>query len=159
MAGTADVEEHTLEKTLADIEKQYGQGTIINAANHRTDIDVIPTGAIGVDLASGIGGNPPGRGGGIYGPGGSGQNHLVWAIFGEVNRRGGLTALIDAEHAADLSWAKKFGVDENLLYICQPDDAEQGLNVMEKLVRSGAFAAVALDSVAALAPRKEIEGD
>lgn len=144
---------------VREIEKKYGKGSFIGAAVFRVEIDAIPTGALGLDLASGIGGIPVGRVTEIYGPESSGKTSLVWAIIGETNRQGKLAAIIDAEHAIDMEWAKKFGVNPDLLWINQPDDAEQWLNILDDCVRSGLFAVVALDSVAMLASKKELEGE
>jgi recombination protein RecA len=139
--------------------KKHGQGVVINGASYKSEVRGIPTGALTFDLATGIGGFPEGRISEVYGPESSGKTSLVLAVMGEINRRGGLVGFIDVEHAVDLNWAKAYGVDPQLVELSQPDSAEQALNVLDDMVRSGLFKVVCLDSIAALASRKELEGE
>ncbi|MBN1915801.1 recombinase RecA [Candidatus Dojkabacteria bacterium] len=145
---------------VSQIEKQFGQGSIMKmGAGVQKDIDVIPTGALSLDIALGVGGVPKGRIIEIYGPESSGKTTLAHHIVAEVQAKGGVAAFIDAEHALDPAYAKNIGVDLENLYISQPDYGEQALEILETLVRSGAVDVVVVDSVAALTPRAEIEGD
>jgi len=149
-----------LETTLATIQKRYGEGSImrLGQANH-LQVEAIPTGSLSLDLALGIGGIPRGRVTEIYGPEGSGKTTLCQHIVAEAQRMGGVAAYIDMEHALDPVYASKCGVDVDELYISQPDTGEQALEIAEALVRSGAVDIIVIDSVAALVPRAEIEGD
>ena len=149
-----------LEMALSQIERQYGKGAIMKmgeAANRK--VDVISTGALSLDLALGIGGVPRGRVVEIYGPESSGKTSLALHIVAEAQRNGGIAAFIDAEHALDPVYAKAIGVDVDELLISQPDTGEQALEIADMLVRSGALDVLVIDSVAALVPRAEIEGE
>jgi len=149
-----------LETTLATIQKRYGEGSImrLGQASH-LHIDTIPTGSLALDLALGVGGIPRGRVIEIYGPEGSGKTTLCQHIVSEAQRMGGVAAYIDMEHALDPIYAAKCGVNVDELYISQPDTGEQALEIAEALVRSGAVDVIVVDSVAALVPRAEIEGE
>src|ERR671932_1928365 len=153
--------EKALDLALTQIERSFGKGTImrLGEASARMGVDVIPTGAIALDLALGVGGIPRGRVTEIYGPEASGKTTLVQHIIAEAQRGGGVAALIDAEHALDPNYAKNCGVNIDQLFVSQPDTGEQALEICEALVRSGALDVVAVDSVAALVPRAELEGD
>ncbi len=150
-----------LEAVLSQIEKSYGKGAIMklgeNAAN--TDIEVIPTGCLSLDLALGIGGIPRGRMVEIYGPESSGKTTVALHCVAEAQKRGGIAAFIDAEHALDPVYAKHLGVNLDELYVSQPDTGEQALDIVDALVRSSAVDIIVVDSVAALTPKAEIEGD
>lgn len=150
-----------LDSALAQIEKSFGKGSIMKLGDRpaSTGIEVIPTGSIALDIALGIGGIPKGRIVEIYGPESSGKTTLVQHIIAEAQKQGGTAALIDAEHAFDPIYAEKTGVDVENLLISQPDTGEQALEIAETLIRSNAVSVVAIDSVAALTPRAEIEGD
>jgi recombination protein RecA len=149
-----------LEVTLSNIKKRFGDGAImrLGEATH-LDVEVIPTGSISLDVALGVGGVPRGRVTEIYGPEASGKTTLAQHIVAEAQKTGGLAAFIDMEHALDPSYARKCGVDVEGLYISQPDTGEQALEIAEALIRSGAVDVVVIDSVAALVPRAEIEGE
>ncbi len=149
-----------LDAAISQIKKQYGDGALmrLGEATHLS-IDTIPTGSLALDLALGVGGVPRGRVTEIYGPESSGKTTLCQHIVAEAQRRGGLCAYIDMEHALDPNYAARCGVDIDNLYIAQPDTGEQALEIAEALVRSGAVDVVVVDSVAALVPRAEIEGD
>ena len=149
-----------LDKALGDIVKRYGDGSIMRLGEaHKMKIDSIPTGSLSLDLALGIGGIPRGRITEIYGPESSGKTTLCQHIVAEVQRMGGTAAYVDMEHALDPVYAAKCGVDIDNLLVSQPDTGEQALEITETLVRSGAVDLVVIDSVAALVPRSEIEGD
>lgn len=149
-----------LEKALADIESDYGKGAIMRLGNYKMeDVDVISTGAIGIDLALGVGGIPKGRIIEIYGPESSGKTTLTLQIIAEAQKAGGETAFIDAEHALDPIYAKKLGVDIDRLLVSQPNNGEEAMEITEKLIRSSAIDLVVVDSVAALVPQAEIEGN
>lgn len=149
-----------LEIATRQIEKRFGKGAIMKLGEDvRQDIDVISTGALSLDLALGVGGIPRGRIVEIYGPEASGKTTLALHILAEAQKAGGTAAFIDAEHALDPKYAKKLGVDTENLYISQPDFGEQALDILETLVRSGGVDIIVIDSVAALTPRAEIEGD
>jgi recombination protein RecA len=149
-----------LETTLATIQKRYGEGSImrLGQANH-LQVEVIPTGSLALDMALGVGGVPRGRVTEIYGPEGSGKTTICQHIVAEAQQRGGVAAYIDMEHALDPLYAAKCGVNVDELYISQPDTGEQALEIAEALVRSGALDVIIIDSVAALVPRAEIEGE
>ena len=148
-----------LDLALQQIEKQFGKGAIMKLGDEEiTPIDVIPTGSIGLDLALGVGGVPRGRIVEIYGPESSGKTTLIYHILAEAQQLGGVCAFIDAEHAMDPLYAKEIGVDIDELLVSQPDYGEQALEIADMLVRSGAVDVVAIDSVAALTPRVELEG-
>lgn len=153
--------EKALEVALLQIEKQFGKGSIMKMgdAAERMNIEVIPTGALSLDLALGVGGIPRGRVVEIYGPESSGKTTVALHMAAEAQRMGGIAAFIDAEHALDPLYAKKLGVDIDNLLISQPDTGEQALEIVEALVRSGAIDIVIIDSVAALTPQAEIEGE
>ena len=149
-----------LEMALSQIEKQYGKGSIMRMGEKGTmTVESIPTGALSLDLALGIGGLPRGRITAIYGPESSGKSTLAMHVVAEAQRNGGVCAYIDAEHAMDPVYAKAIGVDIDQLLISQPDTGEQALEICDMLVRSGALDVVVIDSVAALTPRAEIEGE
>ncbi len=158
MADTGKVK--ALETTLATIQKRYGEGSImrLGQASH-LQVEAIPTGSLALDLALGVGGVPRGRVTEIYGPEGSGKTTVCQHIVAEAQRMGGVAAFIDMEHALDPLYAARCGVDVDELYISQPDTGEQALEIAEALVRSGAVDVIVVDSVAALVPRAEIEGD
>jgi len=155
-----DGREKALESALANLTKRFGEGAImrLGEASH-LKVEAIPTGSLALDLALGVGGVPRGRVTEIYGPESSGKTTLCQHIVAEAQKMGGLTAFIDMEHALDPVYAARCGVDVDNLYIAQPDTGEQALEIAEALVRSGAIDVVVVDSVAALVPRAEIEGD
>ena len=147
---------------MGQIEKQFGKGSImkLGASQHnKVAIDVIPTGSVAVDIALGVGGLPKGRIVEIFGPEGSGKTTLSLHVIAEAQKRGGVAAFVDAEHALDASYAKRIGVNIDELLLSQPDTGEQALEIVETLVRSGAIDIIVIDSVAALTPRAEIEGE
>ena len=150
-----------LNSTIAMIEKQYGKGAIMKLGdtNVNTDLEIIPTGCLSLDLALGIGGVPRGRIMEIYGPESSGKTTVALHIIAETQKMGGVAAFIDAEHALDAQYARALGVNTNELYLSQPDTGEQALDICESLVRSSAVDIIVIDSVAALTPKAEIEGD
>jgi len=149
-----------LDKALGDIVKRYGDGSIMRLGEaHSMTVDSIPTGSLSLDIALGVGGIPRGRITEIYGPESSGKTTISQHIVAEAQRLGGTCAFVDMEHALDPAYAAKCGVDIDNLYVSQPDTGEQALEITETLVRSGAIDLVVIDSVAALVPRSEIEGD
>lgn len=149
-----------LEATLAKIEQQFGKGSIMRLGETtRLQVEVIPTGALSLDLALGIGGVPRGRIVEIFGPESSGKTTVALHIIAEAQKAGGIAAFIDAEHALDPNYAKNLGVDIDNLLVSQPDTGEQALEICEALVRTGAVDVVVIDSVAALVPRAELEGE
>ncbi len=149
-----------LEMTLGNIEKQYGKGTIMKLGDTPAEnVPFIPTGSIGLDAALGIGGLPRGRVIEIYGPESSGKTTLALHAIAEAQKLGGIAAFIDAEHAFDRFYAQKLGIDIDNLLISQPDNGEQALEIVDNLIRSGAIDIIVIDSVAALTPRSEIEGE
>jgi len=149
-----------LELALAQIEKQFGKGSIMKLGSHvKANVETIPTGALTLDLALGVGGLPRGRVVEIFGPEASGKTTLTLTAIREIQKKGGVAAFIDAEHAFDSTYAKLIGVNLDDLLISQPDTGEQALEIAETLVRSNAVDLVVVDSVAALTPRAEIEGD
>ncbi|MCR5441204.1 MAG: recombinase RecA, partial [Lachnospiraceae bacterium] len=150
-----------LEAALGQIEKQYGKGAVMRLGDPgaQMKVETIPTGSISLDLALGQGGIPKGRIVEIYGPESSGKTTVTLHMIAEVQKRGGIAGFIDAEHALDPVYAKNIGVDIDNLYISQPDSGEQALEIAETMVRSGAIDIVVVDSVAALVPKAEIEGD
>ena len=149
-----------LEMALAGIEKQFGKGSIIRMGERPVqNIEVIPTGCLDLDMALGVGGLPRGRVVEIYGPESSGKTTVALHVVAEAQKAGGVAAFIDAEHALDPIYAKKLGVDIDQLYVSQPDTGEQALEICEALVRSGAIDIVVIDSVAALTPKAEIDGE
>ena len=150
-----------LNSTVAMIEKQYGKGSIMKLGDYKVnqDLEFIPTGCLSLDLALGVGGVPRGRILEIYGPESSGKTTVALHIIAETQKAGGVAAFIDAEHALDAQYAHALGVDTNELYLSQPDTGEQALDICESLVRSSAVDVIVVDSVAALTPKAEIEGD
>ena len=150
-----------LDAVLAQIEKAYGKGAIMKLGQDagNTDIEVIPTGCLSLDLALGVGGLPRGRMVEIYGPESSGKTTVALHAVAEAQKMGGIAAFVDAEHALDPVYAKKLGVDLENLYVSQPDTGEQALDIVDALVRSSAVDIIVVDSVAALTPKAEIEGD
>ncbi len=159
-AAPASDKKKALETAVAQIERNFGKGSIMRLGeNTQTVVDAIPTGSLSLDLALGIGGVPRGRIIEIYGPESSGKTTLALHIVAEAQKRGGEVAYIDAEHAMDPYYARALGVDIDSMLISQPDTGEQGLEICEALVRSGALDVVVVDSVAALVPRAEIEGE
>jgi recombination protein RecA len=156
-----DDKKRALDLALSQIEKQYGKGAIMKLGDAETpaDIPAISTGSLGLDIALGVGGFPRGRVIEIFGPEASGKTTLTLHAIGEVQKAGGVAAFIDAEHALDLTYARKLGVQADDLLVSQPDTGEQALEIAETLVRSGAIDVIVVDSVAALTPRAEIEGE
>ena len=149
-----------LDATLVDITKRYGDGTIFNlGSGSHLEVEAIPTGSLGIDISLGVGGVPRGRITEIYGPESSGKTTLCLHVVAEAQKTGGICAFVDMEHALDPAYADKIGVDIQQLYVSQPDTGEQALEITEHLVRSGALDVIVVDSVAALVPRAEIEGD
>ncbi|MBK7958889.1 MAG: recombinase RecA [Bacteroidetes bacterium] len=149
-----------LESTIGVLEKTYGKGTVMRLGDSRiVAMDIIPTGSIGVDISLGIGGFPRGRVIEIYGPESSGKTTLAIHAIAEAQKKGGLCAIIDAEHAFDRNYAEALGVDINNLFISQPDNGEQALEIADHLIRSGAIDVCVIDSVAALVPKSELEGE
>jgi recombination protein RecA len=158
--GMEDARRAVLDKALNDILKRYGEGSIMRLGEaHHMEVEAIPTGSLSLDLALGVGGLPRARITEIYGPESSGKTTLCQHVVAEVQKRGGTAAYIDMEHALDPSYAARCGVNIDNLLISQPDTGEQALEIAETLVRSGAVELVVVDSVAALVPRSEIEGD
>ena len=149
-----------LESAVAQIEKAYGKGSVMKLGdNTHMNVETFPTGSLGLDLALGVGGIPKGRVVEIYGPEGGGKTTVALHIVAEVQKLGGIAGFIDAEHALDPVYAKRIGVDIDNLYISQPDNGEQALEITETMVRSGAIDIIIVDSVAALVQKAEIEGD
>ena len=149
-----------LQLTLDKIDKQYGKGTIMKMGDNAIiDIPIIPSGSLALDQALGVGGYPRGRVVEIFGPESSGKTTLAIHAIAEAQKTGGLAAFIDAEHAFDRLYAQNLGVDVESLYISQPDNGEQALEIADHLIRSGAMDIIVIDSVAALTPKAEIEGD
>src|SRR4051795_4639150 len=150
-----------LEVTLQQIEKQHGRGAVMKLGEHPMNVEMqtIPTGSLALDIALGIGGIPRGRVVEVFGPEGSGKTTVCLHIIAEAQRQGGIAAFIDAEHALDPTYARELGVNIDELLVSQPDSGEQALEIADMLVRSGALSLVVIDSVAALVPRAEIEGE
>ncbi len=160
MADLNKDKEKAVEVALSQIERNFGKGSIMRLGDKaKIKVDVIPTGSVSLDAALGVGGIPRGRITEIYGPESSGKTTLALHIIAEAQKRGGLAAFIDAEHALDPTYAKKLGVDTVNLLVSQPDNGEQALEIVETLVRSGAIDVIVVDSVAALVPKAEIEGE
>lgn len=150
----------SVEETIKSIQTKFGEGAIIKLGDRpKLDVDVVPTGSIGLDAALGVGGLPAGRIIEIFGPESSGKTTLALHAVAEAQKKGGVCAFVDAEHALDPEYSKNIGVKTNELLISQPDNGEQALEIVESLVRSGKIAVVVIDSVAALTPRDEIEGE
>ncbi len=159
MAEHAD-RERAVEQAITQIEKQFGRGSIMKMGDEKAlDVPAISTGSLALDIALGVGGVPRGRVVEIYGPESSGKTTLALHVAAEAQSKGGMAAFIDAEHALDISYARKLGVDVDNLLVSQPDSGEQGLDIAEILVRSGGVDVLVIDSVAALVPRAEIEGE
>lgn len=157
---SSDARQAALDKAMGDLAKRYGEGTIMRLGDaHHMAVDVIPTGSLSLDIALGVGGIPRGRVTEIYGPESSGKTTICQHIVAELQNMGGTAAFIDMEHALDPRYAAACGVDIENLLISQPDTGEQALEIVEALVRSGAVDMIVIDSVAALVPRAEIEGD
>ena len=152
--------EQALEAAVSQIERQFGKGAIMKMgeASH-VDIDSVSTGSLSLDVALGIGGLPRGRVVEVFGPESSGKTTLCYHVIAEAQRKGGLAAFIDAEHAMDPTYARRIGVNVDDLLLSQPDNGEQALEIAEMLIRSGALDVLVIDSVAALVPRAEIEGE
>ncbi|MBS1498836.1 MAG: recombinase RecA, partial [Bacteroidetes bacterium] len=149
-----------LQLTMDKMEKTFGKGAIMKLGDNAVEqVEVIPTGSIGLDLALGVGGYPKGRVVEIYGPESSGKTTLAIHAIAEVQKKGGIAAIVDAEHAFDRFYAESLGVDTENLLISQPDNGEQALEIADNLIRSGAIDLLVVDSVAALTPRAEIEGE
>ena len=149
-----------LQSTLDKIEKNYGKGSIMKLGDRPDEtLEVIPTGSIALDAALGVGGFPKGRVIEIYGPESSGKTTLAIHVIAEAQKQGGIAAFIDAEHAFDSFYAKKLGVDIENLLVSQPDNGEQALEIADNLIRSGAIDIIVIDSVAALTPKAEIDGE
>jgi recombination protein RecA len=161
MATEANKEKlKALQMTIDRIEKSYGKGAVMKLGDSAVEsVDVIPSGSLGLDLALGVGGYPRGRVIEIYGPESSGKTTLAIHAIAEVQKQGGIAAIVDAEHAFDRFYAESLGVDTENLFISQPDNGEQALEIAENLIRSGAIDLLIIDSVAALTPRAEIEGE
>ncbi len=161
MAMAIEIKSKALDLALSQIEKQFGKGSIMKLGEQAivADVPVIPTGSLGLDLALGVGGLPRGRVVEIYGPESSGKTTLALECIAEAQKKGGIGAFIDAEHALDAGYARKLGVKVEDLLISQPDNGEQALEIAETLVQSGAIDVLVIDSVAALVPRAEIEGE
>ena len=156
-----DEKQKALDAALSQIEKQFGKGSVMKLGDsgHNMNVETIPTGSLSLDIALGLGGIPKGRVIEVYGPESSGKTTVALHMVAEVQKRGGVAGFIDAEHALDPVYASKIGVDIDNLYISQPDNGEQALEITETLVRSGAVDIIIVDSVAALVPTAEIDGD
>jgi recombination protein RecA len=160
MSTEKDAKLKALKLTLDKMDKTYGKGTVMKMGDSAVeDVEVIPTGSLGLDVALGVGGYPRGRVIEIYGPESSGKTTLTLHAIAEAQKKGGIAAFIDAEHAFDRGYAEKLGVDIENLIISQPDNGEQALEIADNLIRSGAIDIVVIDSVAALTPKSEIEGE
>lgn len=160
-SNKAQVVDDTLKATLAKIEKDFGKGSLIRIGDvpDRQPEEVVSTGSLGLNVALGVGGLPKGRIIEIYGPESSGKTTILLQTIAQAQAKGGLCAIIDAEHAIDLEYAANLGVDVDNLYVCQPDYGEQGLEICDRLVESNKFAIVGVDSIAALVPKAELEGE
>ncbi|MBT8256398.1 MAG: recombinase RecA [Bacteroidia bacterium] len=160
MSTEKDAKLKALKLTLDKLDKTYGKGTVMKMGDSSVEeVEVIPTGSLGLDLALGVGGYPRGRVVEIYGPESSGKTTLTLHAIAEAQKKGGIAAFIDAEHAFDRYYAEKLGVDIENLIISQPDNGEQALEITDNLIRSGAIDIIVIDSVAALTPKSEIEGE
>lgn len=150
----------SLQLTIDKLEKSYGKGVVMKLSDNQMEgIEVISTGSLSLDIALGCGGLPKGRIIEIYGPESSGKTTLAMHVIAEAQKQGGMAAIVDAEHAFDKTYAEKLGIDTSSLLISQPDDGEQGLEIADHLIRSGAIDVIVIDSVAALIPKAELEGD
>ncbi len=156
-----DDKKRALDAAISKLEKDFGKGAVMKLgdANAQVSVETVPTGSLSLDIALGLGGVPKGRVVEVYGPESSGKTTLTLHMIAEVQKRGGIAGFIDAEHALDPVYAKNIGVDIDELYISQPDSGDQALEIAETMVRSGAMDIIVIDSVAALVPRQEIEGD
>jgi recombination protein RecA len=155
-----DGRQKALETTLAGLNKRYGEGVVMRLGDAtKMQVEAIPTGSLSLDIALGVGGVPRGRIVEIYGPESSGKTTICLHVIAEAQKAGGICGFVDVEHALDPAYAAKIGVDVNSLYVSQPDTGEQALEITEALVRSNAMDVVVVDSVAALVPRAEIEGE
>lgn len=161
MANVVEDKKKALDAAIAKLEKDFGKGTVMKLGDSSAHVNVetVPTGCLSLDLALGLGGVPKGRVVEVYGPESSGKTTVALHMIAEVQKRGGIAGFIDAEHALDPVYAKNIGVDINELYISQPDSGDQALEIAETMVRSNAIDIIVIDSVAALVPRQEIEGD
>ena len=160
MSSTVNEKQKALQLTLDKLEKSYGKGVVMKMGDQRVvNVDVIPSGSLGLDSALGIGGFPRGRVIEIYGPESSGKTTIAMHAIAEAQKKGGLAAFIDAEHAFDKTYAENLGIDTANLLISQPDNGEQALEIADNLIRSGAIDIIVIDSVAALVPKAEIEGE
>lgn len=160
MSNEKDAKLKALKLTLDKLDKTYGKGTVMKMGDQAiVEVDTIPTGSLGLDIALGVGGYPRGRVIEIYGPESSGKTTLTLHAIAEAQKKGGIAAFIDAEHAFDRYYAEKLGVDIENLIISQPDNGEQALEITDNLIRSGAIDIIVIDSVAALTPKSEIEGE
>ena len=160
MSNNKEAKSEALKAALGQIEKQYGKGAVMKLGeNAGLNVEAVPTGSLSLDIALGVGGVPKGRIIEIYGPESSGKTTVALHMVAEVQKRGGIAGFIDAEHALDPVYARNIGVDIDELYISQPDNGEQALEITETMVRSGAIDIIIVDSVAALVPRSEIEGE
>lgn len=160
MAKETNEKSKVLELTISKLEKQFGKGVVMKLSDDlKTGVEAVSTGSLGLDIALGCGGLPKGRVIEIYGPESSGKTTLAMHTIAEAQRKGGMAAFIDAEHAFDKTYAEKLGIDVENLLISQPDDGEQALEIADHLIRSGALDVVVVDSVAALIPRAELEGE
>ena len=161
MANNRDDKKKALDAAIAKLEKDFGKGTVMKLGDPSAQVAVetIPTGSLSLDIALGLGGVPKGRIIEIYGPESSGKTTVALHMISEVQKRGGIAGFVDAEHALDPAYAKNIGVDIDELYVSQPDSGDQALEIAETMVRSGAMDIIVIDSVAALVPRQEIEGD
>ena len=161
MAGISNDKLRALDSAMRQIEKDFGKGSImrLGEASAKMNVETIPTGALSLDIALGVGGIPRGRVVEIYGPESSGKTTVALHMIAEAQKMGGYAAFIDAEHALDPDYARRLGVDVDNLLISQPDNGEQALEICDALVRSGAIDIIVIDSVAALVPRAEIEGE
>jgi recombination protein RecA len=160
MSNEKDAKLKALKLTLDKLDKTYGKGTVMKMGDAAVqEVEVIPTGSLGLDVALGVGGYPKGRVIEIYGPESSGKTTLTLHAMAEAQKKGGIAAFIDAEHAFDRNYAQKLGVDIENLIISQPDNGEQALEIADNLIRSGAIDIIVIDSVAALTPKSEIEGE
>ena len=161
MANIRDDKKKALDAAIAKLEKDFGKGTVMKLGDPSAQVAVetIPTGSLSLDIALGLGGVPKGRIVEIYGPESSGKTTVALHMISEVQKRGGIAGFVDAEHALDPAYAKNIGVDIDELYVSQPDSGDQALEIAQTMVRSGAMDIIVIDSVAALVPRQEIEGD
>ncbi len=160
MSDTKKEKLKVLQSAIERLEKDYGKGIVMKMSDSRVvNVDVVSTGSLGLDIALGVGGFPRGRVIEIYGPESSGKTTLAMHCIAEAQKKGGICAIVDAEHAFDKNYAQALGIDTDNLLISQPDDGEQALEIADNLIRSGAIDVLVIDSVAALVPRAEIEGD